>query len=82
MHYRDIYAPDVGLYFQNLFKGPYATLVLCGRAVFSERVNKPYMNCKQHENIGEATAANYYGPPVQRDLEDHLLISGQVLTSW
>ena len=32
-------------------KGPCATLVLRGRAVFSERVNKPYMNCKQHENI-------------------------------
>ena len=40
------------------FKGPCATLVLCGRAVLSERVNKPYMNCKQHEGIGKAMATN------------------------
>ena len=38
-------------------------LVLCGRAVLSECVNKPYMNCKQHENIEKAMAAIYYGSP-------------------
>ena len=58
-----------------MIKGPCATLVLCGRAVLSGLVNKPYMNCKQHENIGTAMAANYYGCPVQRDLEDPLFIS-------
>ena len=55
------------VYLQPL-KGPCATLILCGRAVLSERVNKPYMNCKQHEHIGKAMAANNYGSPVQRDL--------------
>ena len=63
-------------------KGPCATLVLCGRAVLTERANKPYMNCKQHENTGKVVAANYYGSPVQRDLEDDLFISGRVLASW
>ena len=63
-------------------KGTCVTLVICGRAVISARVNKPYMNCKQHENIGKAMAANYYGFPVQLDLEDHLFISGQVPASW
>ena len=58
-------------------KGPYAKLVICERAVPSERVNKPYMNCKQHENIWRAMAANYYRSPVQRDLEDQLFISGR-----
>ena len=57
-------------------KGPCATLEPCVRAVLSERVNKPYMNCKQHEKIGKAMAANHYGSPVQQDLEDHLYISG------
>ena len=52
-------------------------LVLCGRAVLPERVNKPYMICKQHQNIGKMMAAYYYGCPVQRDLEDHLFISGR-----
>ena len=28
------------------FKGPWAMLVLCGRAVHSECANKPYMSCK------------------------------------
>ena len=51
-----------------MIKGPCATLVLCGRAVLSGLVNKPYMNCKQHENFGKALAANCYGSPgVQRD---------------
>ena len=40
------------------FKGLCATLVLCERAVLSERANKPYVNCKQHENIGKAMATN------------------------
>ena len=57
-------------------------LVLCRRAVLSERVNKLYMNCKQQENIGKAMAANYYGYSIQRDLEDHLFISGRVPASW
>ena len=57
------------------FKGPCGTLVLCGRAVLSKRVNKPYMNCKQHENIGKAMAANYYGSSIQRDLEGHFFSS-------
>ena len=56
--------------------------MLCERAVLSERVNKPYMNCKQHENIGKAMAANYYGSPVQLDLEDHLFIIGLFPASW
>ena len=41
-------------------KGPCATLMVCRRAVLSERANKPYMDCKQHENIGKAMAANDY----------------------
>ena len=46
-------------------KGPCATLVLCGRSVLSEHVQKQYMNCKQDENIWKAVEANYYGSPVQ-----------------
>ena len=46
-------------------KGPCAALVLCGRAVLYEHVNKPYMNCKQRENILKIMAANYYEFPVQ-----------------
>ena len=38
-------------------------LVLCGRAVLSAHVNKPYMNYKQYENIEKTMAANYYGSP-------------------
>ena len=53
---------------KDLLYGPCAALVLCGRAVLSVRVNKPYMNCRQHENIGKAMAVNYYGSPVHRDL--------------
>ena len=34
-----------------MLKGPCATLVRCGRAVLSERVNKAYMNCKQHKTL-------------------------------
>ena len=34
-------------------KGPRATLVLCRRAVLSERANKPYMKCKKHEALGK-----------------------------
>ena len=49
-------------------KGPCATLVLCGLAMLSERVKKPCMNCKQHENIGKAMVTNNYGFLVQRDL--------------
>ena len=30
----------------------------------------------------KAMAANYYGSPVLRELEDHLFISGRVPTSW
>ena len=65
-----------GTKFLNGLKGPCATLVLCERTVLSEHANKPYMNCKQHENIEKAMAANYYASSVQRDLEDHLFISG------
>ena len=54
--------------FQRSIKGPCATLVVCGRAVLSERASKPYMNCKQQENIRKAIASNYYGSPVPRDL--------------
>ena len=57
-------------------------LELCGSAVLSERLNKTNMNCKHHENIENAMAANYYGYLVQRDLEDHLFISGRVPASW
>ena len=57
-------------------------LALCWRAVISERVNKPYVNCKQHENIEKAMTANHYGSPVQRDLEDHLFILRRVPASW
>ena len=46
----------------------------------SGRVNK--INCKQHENIGKATAANYCDSSVQLDLEDHLFILGRVPASW
>ena len=49
-------------------KGPYPTLVLCGRAMLPEHENKPYMNCQQQENTTKAMAANYYGSQVQRDL--------------
>ena len=48
-----------------LIKGSCATLVLWGRAVLSDLVNNPYMNCKHHENLGKAMAANSYGSPVQ-----------------
>ena len=67
---------------QTFLKGPCAMLVLRGRALLSECANKPYMKWKQHENIGKAMAANYYGSSVQRDLEDHLFISGRVPASW
>ena len=65
-----------------IVKGPCATLVLCGRVVLSERVNKPYMDCKQLENIEKVIVANYHGSRVQRDLEDHLFIAGLVPASW
>ena len=67
---------------EQLIKGPCATFVLCGRAVLSECVNKPYMNCKYNESIEKAMAANCYESPVQRDLEDHLFISGRFPASW
>ena len=75
----------MGLNKTHLFlrlKGPCATLMLCRRAVLSEGVNKPYMSCKQHENIGKAMIANYFVSSVRRDLEDNLFISGRVPASW
>ena len=52
---------SVFIQFAMKVKGLCSTLVLCERAVRSECVNKPYMNCKQHINVGKAMAANYYG---------------------
>ena len=53
---------------EPILKRPYPTLVLRRRAVLFAHVNKPYMDCKQHEKIGKVMAANHYGSQVPQDL--------------